>query len=146
MDEDGKTRTDSTAPPAPTPTPNEQQHSRCFRHKRSSTFQTPNSTEKNSDSHILAVNERERPVLESTAAVSLRVDVGHLLQLKRALHGHRLPVALAEDEAVALVQQPGNKKQRQIITTDGQEQNMLLIVLSCLMRIWQGERAVPMID
>lgn len=58
--------------------------------------------------HIFPVDERERAVLESTTAVTLSVYVGHFLQLKGTLHCHRLSVSLAEHEAMALAQQPGN--------------------------------------
>lgn len=60
--------------------------------------------------HILSVDERERSVLESTAAVPFGVDVRHLLQLEGPLHGHGFTVPLAQYEAVALVVQPDRSK------------------------------------
>ena len=50
---------------------------------------------------MILVDEGDRPVLHLAGRVALRVDVGDLLQLQRALEGHRVVEAAAEIEEVA---------------------------------------------
>ena len=52
------------------------------------------------DHRHVAVDQRERPVLELAGGVGLGVDVGDLLQLQRAFHRDRVVDAAAEEQRV----------------------------------------------
>lgn len=57
------------------------------------------------DGH-LAIDQRERPVLELARSVGLRMDVRDLLQFERAFHGDRVVDAAAEKEGMPVAREP----------------------------------------